>query len=51
MDKLIRIAQTLVDEFDLYGEVLQTDDSGEYGPECSIEQLRNALLELESEDK
>lgn len=41
--ELILAAQEVISDFDTYGEVLQTDDDGEYGPTTAIEKLREAL--------
>lgn len=30
-------------DFDRFGEVLQTDEGGEYGPNTAIERLRQAI--------
>jgi len=40
---IILIAMELLEEFDEYGEVLQTDEDGEYGPTSTIERLRAAI--------
>ena len=36
-------------DFDTYGEVLQTDDDGDYGPESSLGALRKILSEINIE--
>ena len=40
---LLYYAQRIVEDFDNYGEVLQNDDDGEYGPTSGIERLRAAI--------
>jgi hypothetical protein len=44
MTELQRAAQAVLEDFDTYGEILQTDESLEYGPDSAIEQLRSALI-------
>jgi len=49
VQKVVRAALEIVADFDTYGEVLQIgddDESGVYGPDSSIEQLRTALNDL-----
>jgi hypothetical protein len=41
--ELLMAAKRVVGEFDDWGEVLQTDDEGEYGPDTAIERLRAAV--------
>lgn len=41
--KLILAAQEIINDFDSYGEVLQTDDDGEYGETTAISMLRESL--------
>lgn len=43
---IVDAAHNIVVDFDNYGEVLQTDESGNYGPESSLGQLRTALEKL-----
>jgi hypothetical protein len=43
---MIDVAGELLEEFDTYGEVLQTDERGRYGPTCTIERLRRARQKL-----
>jgi hypothetical protein len=45
MTKLQEAVEHLLEDFDTYGEILQTDENGEYGPTTAIEQLRKALIE------
>ena len=42
-DEIIAVLQQFVNDFDEYGEVLQMDDNGEYGPESTIEKARAVL--------
>ena len=55
MDEKVRdlfwAAMDIVGEFDAYGEVLQTGDNDEYGPDSSIEKLRTAMNALDPELK
>ena len=46
VDKLILAARKIVEEFDAYGEVLQTGKDDEYGPDSAIGELREALRNL-----
>lgn len=46
IDRVINAAHEIVDDFDAYGEVLQTDDQNEYGETSAIERLRAALKEV-----
>jgi hypothetical protein len=41
--ELMNVAEEIIGDFDIYGEVLQTDGDGGYGPYSSIEQLRTTL--------
>jgi len=44
--KLLKAAANIVDDFDNWGEVLQSgpsDEFGEYGPSSAIEKLRAAI--------
>ena len=45
-DNLITAALRVVNEFDRWGEVLQSDSDGLYGPETAIEQLRVAAVRI-----
>ncbi len=47
--ELENAAWNLVDSFDRYGEVLQTDTDGEYGPNSDIELLRKAVRDFREE--
>lgn len=42
-DMLLTAAKEILDDFDTYGEVLQTDEEGKYGPKTAIEKLRQAV--------
>jgi len=42
-DMLLTAAKEILEDFDTYGEVLQTDEEGEYGPKTAIEKLRQAV--------
>lgn len=48
--RLIEAAMKIVQEFDQYGEVLQSNDDGMYTAETSIEQLRASLTLLRSNE-
>lgn len=41
-DKLYEAVVEILNDFDTYGEVLQTDENGEYGDNSPIEKLREA---------
>lgn len=41
--QLLLAAQEILRDFDDWGEVLQTDALGEYGPTTAIERLRKAV--------
>lgn len=41
-DNLYDASREILDDFDVYGAVLQCDREGEYGPESAIEKLREA---------
>lgn len=43
---LLRAAEQIIDDFDNWGEVLQTDVLGDYSPNTSIELLRSAVKEI-----
>ena len=50
IQEVIMAADTIVSDFDVYGEVLQIgddDEMGVYGPNSPIERLRTALKNLE----
>jgi len=42
-DMLLTAVKEILEDFDKYGEVLQTDEEGEYGPKTAIEKLRQAV--------
>ena len=44
---LLEAATQILDDFDNYGEVLQTDPAGEYGRKSTIEKLRQAIAKAE----
>ncbi len=44
--ELINAAWSIIDSFDNFGEVLQTDIDGDYGPKSDIEKLRKAVIDL-----
>jgi len=47
-DILLNAAARLIDEFDTFGEVLQTDsDDGTYGPDSAVEKLRAAVQAID----
>jgi len=50
-DMLLAAAKQILDDFDTYGEVLQTDEEGEYGPKTAIEKLRQAVDFFRQEKK
>ena len=43
VDNLLYASMEVIESFDNYGEVLQTDIDGGYGPESDIEKLRDAI--------
>ena len=43
IQELYQTACEILNDFDNYGEVLQTDINGEYGKEATIEKLRTAV--------
>lgn len=43
--QLRKAAAEIISDFDTYGEVLQMDERGDYGPTTAIERLRAALTE------
>ena len=47
--ELENAACNIVDSFDNYGEVLQTDINGTYGPNSDIEILRKAIENFRKE--
>lgn len=47
LQNLIESAGDIISDFDRYGEVLQTDSLGIYGPDSAIKRLRKSLDELE----
>lgn len=46
VEKLQDAAVEVIDDFDTYGEVLQTDGNDDYSPNTAIERLRTALKEM-----
>lgn len=40
-------ALEIMNDFTMYGETLQQDDNGDYGPESAIGLLQTALTEME----
>jgi hypothetical protein len=50
-DMLLTAAKEILEDFDTYGEVLQTDEEGKYGPTTAIEKLRQAVNSFGQEKK
>jgi hypothetical protein len=50
-DMLLTAVDEILEDFDIYGEVLQTDEEGEYGPKTAIEKLRQAVVFFRQEKK
>ena len=50
-DMILTAARELLEHFDNYGEVLQTDEEGKYGPTTAIEKLRQAVNSFGQEKK
>jgi hypothetical protein len=50
-DMILTAANEILEDFDTYGEVLQTDEEGEYGPTTAIEKLRQAVNFFRQEKK
>lgn len=51
VDDLVIAVADILSDFDDFGEVLQTDDAGEYGPNSAIERLRRAYLVITDQAK
>ena len=43
---LISAVEILLDDFENYGEVLQSNENGEYDQDCAISELQKAYREL-----
>lgn len=50
-DMILTAAKKILEDFDTYGEVLQTDEEGNYGPTTAIHKLRQAVNLFRQEKK